>query len=195
MDRTQTAVATVGTVTISRRHALMAAGIAGAAAATALAAHVRIPLPFSPVPVTLQTMIVLVSGALLGAAGGALSQALYLALGVTGLSVFAAGALSGVTGGYLVGFVVAAAIVGAVARRTRSVAAVGTAMIAGELALLLMGAAWLAHVNGLSVSTALAVGVLPFLPGDCLKIAAALGVWRLGRGAWRRLAREPDGDA
>ncbi|MEA3403431.1 MAG: biotin transporter BioY [Armatimonadota bacterium] len=174
-------------IPITRRHALIAGGIAGAALATALAAHVRIPLPFSPVPVTLQTMVVLLSGAVLGAVGGTLSQILYLALGSAGVATFAGGALTGVTGGYLIGFVVAAGIVGAVARRTDSMLAVGAAMVAGEAAILALGAAWLAHVNGLSVGQALVVGVLPFLPGDAIKLAGALGVWKVGRVAWRAL--------
>ncbi len=170
---------------------LLAAGIAGATAATALAAHVRLPLPFSPVPVTLQTMIVLLAGATLGAAGGALSQVLFLGLGAAGVATFAGGSLTGVTGGYLVGFVVAALMVGFVAGRSRSTMAVGAAMVAGNLALLLLGAAWLAHLNGLSPAQAFALGVLPFLPGDAVKIAGALGSWRLGHAAWAGLVGRP----
>lgn len=186
MHRSET-VTTVATLEITRGHLLLAAGIVGGALATALATHVRIPLPFTPVPVTLQTMVVLLCGATLGAAGGALSQILYVALGSAGLTTFAGGALTGVTGGYLIGFVLAAALVGAVARRTDSIAAVGTAMAAGSLLVLALGSAWLAQVNGLSAEQALAAGLAPFLAGDLLKAAAALGAWRLGRPAWRHL--------
>ncbi|MGC9318539.1 MAG: biotin transporter BioY [Armatimonadota bacterium] len=184
MHRAESLVSSLS-IPITRRHALLAGGIAGAALATALAAHVRIPLPFSPVPVTLQTMVVLLSGAMLGAAGGTLSQVLYLALGIAGVATFAGGALTGVTGGYLLGFAAAAGIVGAVARRTESMVAVGAAMVAGEVAILGLGAAWLAHVGGLSAGQAVAVGLLPFVPGDAIKLAAALGLWKLGRVAWR----------
>lgn len=186
VQRTET-VATVASVEITRAHLLLAAGIAGGALATALAAHVRIPLPFTPVPVTLQTMVVLLCGATLGAAGGALSQALYLALGAAGVATFAGGTLTGITGGYLLGFVVAAALVGAVARRTDNVFAVGVAMLAGSLLILGLGSAWLAHVNGLTAGQALTAGLVPFLAGDLLKTAAALGAWRLGRLAWRHM--------
>lgn len=186
VQRTET-VATVASVEITRAHLLLAAGIAGGALATALAAHVRIPLPFTPVPVTLQTMVVLLCGATLGAAGGALSQALYLALGTAGVATFAGGTLTGITGGYLIGFVVAAALVGAVARRTDNVFAVGVAMLAGSLLILGLGSAWLAHVNGLTAGQALAAGLVPFLAGDLLKTAAALGAWRLSRLAWRHM--------
>jgi len=180
-------IATVASVEITRAHLLLAAGVAGGAVATALATHVRIPLPFTPVPVTLQTMVVLLCGATLGAAGGALSQALFLALGTAGIATFAGGALTGITGGYLIGFVAAAALVGAVARRTDSVLAVGAAMLAGSLLILGLGSAWLAHVNGLSAGQALTAGLVPFLAGDLLKAAAALGAWRLGRTAWRHM--------
>jgi len=193
MHRSET-FATLGSLSVTRGHVVLAAGVAGAALATAAAAHLRIPLPFSPVPVTLQTMVVLLSGAVLGAAGGALSQVVYLALGAAGVVTFAGGSLAGVTGGYLVGFVAAAAIVGATARRTDSALAVGGAMLAGELAILLLGAAWLAQVNGLTAAQALAVGVLPFLPGDAIKLAGALGAWRVGRLAWRRAVGEPEDD-
>ncbi|MGD9495018.1 MAG: biotin transporter BioY [Armatimonadota bacterium] len=191
MHRTE-AAARAWSLQVTRAQALTVAGIVGASVATAVAAHVRIPLPFSPVPVTLQTMVVLLAGALLGAPAGALSQALYLALGAAGVVSFAGGSLLGVTGGYLAGFVIAAGLVGAVARRTDSVLLVGAAMAVGDLTLLLLGAAWLAHVSGLSATQALAAGVAPFLPGDAIKLAAALGIWRVGRPAWRRLLHGSD---
>jgi len=181
-------VATVASVTITRAHLVLAAGIAGGALATALSTHVRIVLPFTPVPITLQTMVVLLCGAILGAGGGALSQIVFLALGTAGVATFAGGSLLGVTGGYLIGFVIAAALVGAVARRTESALAVGATMLGASLLILGLGAAWLAQVNGLGVREALMVGVVPFLAGDAVKAAGALGAWRVGRLAWRRLA-------
>lgn len=193
MHRSETLVV-VASVPITRRHLLLAASVCGAATATAIAAHVRIALPFSPVPVTLQTMIVLLSGALLGAAGGALSQVVYIALGAAGVFTFAGGSLWGVTGGYLLGFVIAAALVGAAARRSESILAVGAAMLVGELVILGLGAAWLAHVNGLGASQALALGVLPFLPGDAIKLAAALTTWQAARLSWRRIVGDHKSD-
>ncbi len=187
-------VATVASVTITRAHLVLAAGIAGGALATALSTHVRIVLPFTPVPITLQTMVVLLCGAILGAGGGALSQIVFLALGTAGVATFAGGSLLGVTGGYLIGFVIAAALVGAVARRTESALAVGGTMLGASLLILGLGAAWLAQVNGLGVREALMVGVVPFLAGDAVKAAGALGAWRVGRLAWRRLAGDGERD-
>ncbi len=186
MERTRS-LATSLSLTFDRRLALMAAGIAAAALATALSTHLRIPLPFTPVPITAQTMVVLLSGAILGAAGGAISQIVFLALGTAGVTTFAGGSLAGVTGGYLVGFVCAAAIVGSTARRTSSVILVGGAMLLSTLVILGIGATWLALIGNLSASEAFAAGVLPFLPGDLMKAAGALGVWSAGRAVWRRL--------
>lgn len=184
MHSQQKTLAFALTATSSRRWALTLAGAVAFTAATAAAAHVRIPLPFSPVPVTMQTMVVLLAGATLGAAGGAASQLLYLTLGALGLPMFAA---APVTTGYLLGFVAAAVIVGAVARRTDRVLPVGLAMLAGSTVIYLFGATWLAFLFDLSPARALALGVLPYLPGDALKLAAALGTWRVGRAAWQRL--------
>ena len=125
--------------------------------------------------------------ATLGAWRAARSVRSLLGTGSAGLTTFAGGALTGVTGGSLSVFVLAAALVGAVARRTDGIAAVGAAMAAGSLLVLALGSAWLAQVNGLSAEQALAAGLTPFLAGDLLKAAAALGAWRLGRPAWRHL--------
>jgi len=172
------------TPTLSRNRALVAAGIVGFTAATAAAAYVRIPLPFSPVPVTMQTMVVLLAGAILGARAGAASQLLYLILGAVGLPVFAA---APTTTGYLIGFVAAAMIIGAVARRSDRILPVGLAMVGGSVVIYVFGATWLALVFGMSGSQAFAVGVLPFLPGDAMKLAGALAAWRVSAAAWRRL--------
>ena len=174
----------ISTISISRRSALIVAGVAGFALATAAASYVRVPLPFSPVPVTMQTMVVLLSGAMLGPVAGAASQALYLSLGAAGLPVFTTGATLGLTGGYVVGFVVAAALIGFVTRRTSRDVPVLASMIAGSAVIYLLGATWLALVTGMSATAALTVGVLPFLAGDALKLAAAFGAWRTGRLVW-----------
>ena len=176
---------------LSRRHLLLIGGTVGAAVLTALATYIRIPLPFSPVPVTGQTLAVLVAGALLGPTAGPLSQALFLGLGATGITAFAGGAITGLTGGYLVGFVFAARIVGMVTRRTKNVMAVALAMGAASAVILASGAAWLCLMQGLSVSEAVTLGVVPFIPGDIMKLLLALATWRVGLGIWRTYSGEP----
>lgn len=194
MDRIDAITSRLSIPAVSRRHLLLIAGTIAAAVLTAMATHVRIPLPFSPVPVTGQTMAVLIAGAALGPVAGPVSQGLFLLLGGTGLTAFAGGALTGLTGGYLIGFVLAARIVGMVTRRTSSVAAVGLGMAAASAVILASGAAWLCIMQGLSISEALTLGVLPFVPGDLLKVLGALAVWRGGLGAWRMLAGETDAE-
>jgi biotin transport system substrate-specific component len=144
----------------------------------ALSAQLVLRLPFSPVPITAQTLAVLLAGALLGSRRGALTVAAYLAEGAAGLPVFAGGAagplyMLGPTGGYLLGFVLAAFLAGWLAERGWDRRAVTTlaAMVLGSLAIYLCGVAWLAAWLGLP--RALAAGLVPFLPGDLLKILLA----------------------
>lgn len=141
-----------------------------------LAAQISIPLPFSPVPVTGQTLAVMLVAASLGARLGAASVALYVAEGLLGLPVFAGGAsgaarLLGPTGGYLVGFVAAAAVVGWLAELgwAARVWKCALALILGEVVLYVFGLAWLARFP-LQVSLVEA-GLLPFLVGDAYKVA------------------------
>lgn len=141
-------------------------------------AQVRIPLPFTPVPITGQTFAVLLVGAALGSRRGAASLALYLLLGLSGLPFFAGGAhglaaLAGPTGGYLVGFVAATWLVGLLAARglDRRIPSALLAFLAGELVIYLFGVAWLSIYLGFA--HAIAAGFLPFLVGDAIKLAAA----------------------
>ena len=154
----------------------------------ALCAQIRVDLPFTPVPITGQTLGVLLVGAALGARRGALSLMLYLAEGAMGWPVFAGGAagalyLLGPTGGYLVGFVPAAWLVGALAERgwDRRPGRMFLTMALGNAVIYLLGVLWLARFVGLPA--ALVKGMVPFLPGDALKILLATGalpsVWRL----------------
>jgi biotin transport system substrate-specific component len=156
-------------------------------------ARVSVPLPFTPVPLSLQTLAVLLSGALLGARAGAASQATYLALGFMGVPVFALpgsgpGYFLGPTGGYLAGFVLASFVTGLAMRRLRPLGAIGTslAFLAGSVALYACGLAWLTLSLGGDVGGALSAGFFPFIPSDLAKIAMATGIhagWtRLGRG-------------
>jgi biotin transport system substrate-specific component len=141
-------------------------------------AQVRIPLPFTPIPITGQTFAVLLVGAVLGSRRGAASLLLYLIQGLLGLPVFAGGAsglvyLGGPTGGYLVGFVIAASLVGLLASRglDRRIPSALLAFLAGEVVIYLFGVAWLSLFLG--IQRAIAAGLLPFLVGDALKLAAA----------------------
>ena len=158
---------------------------------TALCAQSAVPLPFSPVPLTGQTFGVLLSGALLGPRLGLLAMLLYLAEGGFGLPFFAGGAsgparLLGPTGGYLLAYPLAAWITGALAMRgwDRRPLFMLAAMLLGSLAILALGAAFLARFVG--PHDALWRGVFPFLPGDVLKALLAAGLLPLG---WRWIGR------
>ncbi len=177
--------------------AIRVASVVFVAALTAAAAQISIPLPFTPVPLTLQPMIVLLGGAALGGRLGCYSQILYLAAGLAGLPVFAnspllpQGALRllGPTGGYLVSYPLAAWAVGALAERgfDRRYVRSAVAMLTGLALIYALGVAWLAFgariPQPLGVRAALVAGAAPFFLADIVKIffaAAALpGVWRL----------------
>lgn len=164
--------------------------VTGGSLLVALFAQVRIPLPFTPVPLTGQTFAVLLVGALLGARRGAWSLALYLLQGALGAPVFAGGKaglvhLFGPTGGYLLGFLVAAWLVGWLAERggERRLPVSLLTFLLGEGVIYLFGLPWLALFVGWE--RVLVTGLFPFLPGDLIKvIAAALAL----PAAWRLLA-------
>jgi biotin transport system substrate-specific component len=147
----------------------------------ALSAQAVIPLPFSPVPMTLQPLAVLVVGGLLGAARGAAALVLYLALGVFGLPVFAGGGsgalrLLGPTGGYLLAFPVAAAITGRLASPAPdSILRVLLACAVGMVIIHAGGVSQLAALGG-DPGLAFRVGFFPFLTGDLLKVGLAAAV-------------------
>ena len=169
--------------------------IATATLFIAVMAQVSIPLPFTPVPLTGQTLAVLLTGASLGAWRAVASTSLYLALALTGLPVLAPQADgSHITGtavlnmpslGYVVGFIVAGAIVGKLAERGFSKTPVRTAlaMIIGNLAIYSIGLPVLQAVTGADFATALSWGVTPFIIGDILKVVIAAGLlpaaWRI----------------
>jgi biotin transport system substrate-specific component len=149
----------------------------------AVCAHVSIPLWFTPVPLTLQTFAVLLLGLLLSPGAAAASLLLYLAEGAAGLPAFSPHSpggmlhLLGPTGGYLLSYPVAAALT-ALLRRRFSRAAFPASLLAasaGSLVILVCGAAWFGILTHQSPATVLALAVLPFLPGDILKIVAAAG--------------------
>lgn len=160
--------------------------VVGFALFTALCAQISIPLGFTPVPITGQTFAVLLAGGTLGAARGGASQLLYVLLGAVGLPFYADGdggwtAATGATGGYLVGFVVAAVLVGWMAehRQDRGVRTAVPAFLTGTILIYGLGALWLADqidvplTAGPGEPRAIAYGVAPFLVGDILKALLA----------------------
>jgi biotin transport system substrate-specific component len=149
------------------------------AALTGLAAQVRIPLPFTPVPATGQVFAVLLSGVLLGGAWGGLSQTLYVALGVAGVPWFsgwAAGMPVGPTAGYLMGFIPAAALVGWLSDRlvwARCFAPQVALMMLGVAIIYVFGAIGFSLSTGAGLAKTIALAVVPFLAIDLCKAVAA----------------------
>ena len=171
----------------SRTSLLAAAGVSAAA----IAVSAWLSIPFIPVPLTLQTLAVLVVGGILGPVWGPAAVLVYLGLGALGLPVFhggtgGLGVLAGPTGGYLVGFVPAAFVVGLASRaawrhgrlRTGGTLLLAVGAVAATAVIYLVGVPWLALVANLTADKAVASGLLPFLLGDLLKAVAAVLVTR-----------------
>jgi biotin transport system substrate-specific component len=157
----------------------------------ALTAQISIPLPFTPVPITGQTLGVLLTGSVLGSKRGVASMLLYLIWGAVGLHVFAGGTgghvhFIGPTGGYLLAYPLAAGLVGRLAERgwDRTPKLAISSMLIGSAVIYAVGVAWLAFYVG-GIGPAIVKGMLPFLPGDLIKvlIAALLlpGGWAVAR--------------
>ena len=173
---------TIAGAVLPRTRAVTVTLMIGFALLTALAAQVTIPIPGTPVPITGQTFAVLLAGAALGPWAGAGSQAIYWSLGAIGLPFYsdASGgweAATGATAGYLVGFIIAAWVVGALAVRgqDRNVWSAIPAFLAGNAVIYLFGVPWLlASVETFTtVGDALAAGFTPFVIGDLVKIVIA----------------------
>ena len=180
-----------------RRHAWPASiraaiTIVGASLVIAALAQLTVRLPFTPVPVTGQTLGVLLVGGALGARKGLAAVLLYLVEGAIGLPFFAAGAhgfellkLSAATGGYLWGFAVAALVVGVLSQQgwDRSIRSSIGAMLLGQIVIYAFGVPWLAHALDVSGAKALELGLYPFVVGDVVKLLVAAGAlptaWRL----------------
>jgi biotin transport system substrate-specific component len=187
--------------TISRnvemKTAIRVASVLLLAAMTAAAAQISIPLPFTPVPFTLQPMVVLLGGAALGARLGLAAQVVYLLAGIAGLPVFAASAvlpqgalrLLGPTGGYLMSYPFAAFLTGLLAERgfDRRYLTSALAMGAGLIVVFACGVLWLAFLArpAAGLDAALRTGFYPFIPADIFKVLVAAtvmpAVWRLTR--------------
>lgn len=150
------------------------------AALISVAAQLSFPIPFSPVPLTLQVLVVLLAGGLLGPSWGAVAMGLYLLLGVAGLPVFARGghglaSLLGPTGGYLMSYPIAAAAVGLLAPpgKAPGVLRTGAAMLVGLLLIYLGGGGWAVLWGGQAMAAVVSGWVLPFVPLDLAKLAVA----------------------
>ena len=156
--------------------ALVAAG----AGFIGLLAHWHVPLPGTPVPLTLGTFAVLLTGASLGGLRALLSVGTYLVAGGLGVNWFAnhKDGWGGVTFGYIIGYVLAATLVGWLAQRggDRTVVKTVATMALGNLVIYAVGVAWLMNATGMDLSAGLTAGMTPFLVGDAIKIAAAAGL-------------------
>ncbi|MFQ5710267.1 MAG: biotin transporter BioY [Candidatus Geothermarchaeales archaeon] len=149
------------------------------AALTMVGSYIYVPLPFTPVPITLQTLFTYLSGAILGGRLGALSQLIYILLGALGLPVYAGGAggitrLVGPTGGYIIGFAPCAYVSGRIVERKGNPGYVWflLAISVGTAILYSLGIVVLTYWVG-GLWEAILLGVVPFLPGDALKVALA----------------------
>jgi len=175
MQRSMTLTAAAGTRSL-------AGGISAAlafAALTWVGAHVYVPL--EPVPVTLQTLFVLLAGSAIGSRYGALSQSIYVIAGGCGLPVFAGGVagwgvLAGPTGGYLIAFLVAPLVVASILRASRSPLMQAVAFTAGTVVIFAFGVGHLALFYTHDLPAALQAGLVPFIPGAFIKIAAAMSI-------------------
>jgi biotin transport system substrate-specific component len=164
--------------------------VLGAAGFVGLMAQVSVPLPWTPVPLTGQTLAVLVAGSALGAPRAAAGMSFYLAAGVAGMPWFADGksGWGGPTFGYILGFLVAAALVGWLAARgaDRTPLRAVPAMVLGTVVIYLFGVPWLAADLGTSLGEAFELGARPFIGGDLVKVALGAG---LLPAAWALAAR------
>jgi len=152
--------------------------------ASLIAVGAYIAIPVGPVPIVLQNLFVMLAALLLGGRWGVISVGVYLLAGAFGLPVFAGGTgglgkFFGPTGGYLVGFALAAWLIGTISEKGNGRIWVDVlAMLIGTVVIYAVGVSWLKVVTGMTVAQAFAVGALPFLPGDVIKIAAAASLAR-----------------
>ncbi len=156
------------------------------AALICASSYIVVPLPFSPVPVTAQSLAVMLAGSLLSPLQACVTLLLFILLGSIGLPVFAGGAsgpgvLMGPTGGYLIGFLAGAVVISILRGNSPGMIRFAVAQFIGGLVVVyLLGISRLAHVTGMPMAQAFMVGGLPFLPGDVMKVfLAALLAWKL----------------
>lgn len=156
------------------------ASVALFSALTAIGSFIRIPLPFSPVPITMQTLFTYMAGAILGGCSGALSQLMYILIGISGLPIFAGGnagllVLIGPTGGYLVGFVAGTFVIGKMieAKKNPGLLWLLTCMVIGTTIIYTSGIIQLMNWMKIDLYKAVIIGATPFIAGDLIKILVA----------------------
>lgn len=165
-----------------------------ASALVAACAHISFPLPFTPVPLTLQNFAVILVGLFLGPVAGFSAMVLYLAEGAIGLPVFTPHSVGGIAhllgpnAGYLFAYPLAAATAGWTVRLLRNVTSRFTSALvasaAASLPIFILGAGWLSHLLHLGAPATFTLAIAPFLPGEIVKIVAAAGLYSAGR--WQR---------
>ncbi|QUH27122.1 biotin transporter BioY [Serpentinicella alkaliphila] len=149
------------------------------AALISVLGYVVIPLPFSPVPVTGQTLGIMLAGQLLAPFQAFLSVFIFILLGVAGVPVFSGGrsgigVLAGPSGGYIVGFLVGAVVISLLCRKSNNIWKLGgSAIVGGIIVVYLLGVSRLNFLTGMGLEKAIVTGALPFIPGDILKVIAA----------------------
>jgi biotin transport system substrate-specific component len=148
-----------------------------------LSAHIRILLPFTPVPLTAQTFVVLLGSAYLGWRRAPIALGIYLCLGICGLPVFsgAEGGLAkvmGPTGGYLLGFLCVSYFIGKFRTQPMSLGKTVIMFLSGSMIILLFGMLHLALYLDFSIKTAFLIGFVPFIPGDLIKVCIASGIYK-----------------
>ncbi len=165
------------------RRARTAIGVIAFAVATVFGAQIAVPVPFTPVPITLQTLFVILAGVVLGPRAGAASMALYVGAGALGAPVFSNGGagfawLLGPTGGYLLSYPASAFAAGWIAGRRGAMLRVIAGLTTGVLIQYAGGLAQLAALTGEPLGVVLAMGAIPFLFGDAVKIVTAAWIAR-----------------
>lgn len=151
--------------------------------ALVVSSQIKLYIPFTPVPITAQTLAVIIGSAWIGNMLAPLAVIVYIALGLIGLPVFAGGGgiykLIGPTGGYLLGFVIASWIISKVINKRYSWSLILGVFSIGSILILLLGTIFLSYYLGISFFHSLNLGFLPFLPGELLKVAVAAGVYKM----------------
>lgn len=149
---------------------------------TAVLAYITIPLPFSPIPITGQSLAVMLAGCVLTPIQAGLSMLTFLFMGIIGLPVFSGGragigVIVGKSGGYLIGYLVGAVIISILVRKSKSKITMFLACLFGGIIVVhILGASWLGYVTGMGIGKAIMVGSVPFLPGDLIKAVAAVAI-------------------
>ncbi|MGN0400293.1 MAG: biotin transporter BioY [Blautia sp.] len=164
-------------------------------AVTCILGPLSIPLPFSPVPISFTNLAIYLSLYVLGTSRATLSYLVYLLIGMTGLPVFSGFSggftkLAGPTGGYLVGFIFMALISGVIMRKFQGNKIMeGAGMVLGTAVCYVFGTAWLCVQAGMNFKAGLAAGVIPYIPGDLIKIVIAIVVGTALRTAVNKISQ------